>query len=468
MTAAVVAPTSRVEPFRRSAAALRARVAVIGLFILLGAAMGSWAARIPSIRQQVVLTDAEWGAVSFATPVGTLLALLLIARIIPRTGARRLAMIGAAAIAVSVPVTATSTSVAVLVGALVVQGMSAALLATPMNTLAVLVERSYARRIISTFHAWFSLGQLVGGGLSAVAAANGISPALQIAAINTVLGLGVVGTVRWLPADRPVTPAAAGPRRADGRRTGPRATSVMSPQLMLLAVLALLACINEGVAVQWSAQYGAVTLAAGAGAGALLFSTFTLAMVCTRIFGDRIAGRLGAATFLRLSALVSATGMAVALLLGTTWAGFIGFALLGVGSACVVPTLMGLAGNQPGLDAGRGVAVVSFGQWPAFLIGPPLIGALAGTFGLRLALVLLVGCAVAIAVLAGRVRDTTGAMSVAASDAAATRRELPVPAEDPSTTAQAEVTSSAAACNTQRCRPARPSRRHVSRCTPAS
>jgi len=103
--------------------------------------------------------------------------------------------------------------------------------------------------------------------------------------------------------------------------------------------------------------------------------------------------------------------MAAGLLIGTTTSAFIAFALLGAGSACIVPTVMGLAGNQPGIPAGRGVAAVSFGQWPAYLIGPPIIGAVAGLVGLRSALGVLVIAALAIAVLAGRVREPGPAQS---------------------------------------------------------
>jgi len=292
-------------------------------------------------------------------------------------------------------------------------------LSTPMNTLAVEVERRYERPIMCSFHACFSLGQL-GGGLAGVLAASvGIAPALQLTVTNTMLAGALLATVRWLPDDRPAAvegrPAGTrGPRSAVGGPTGSAAGSVaprgsglrtLTPQLALLAGIALLTSINEGAAVQWSAQYGAVTLAAGAGIGALTFSCFSVAMTTSRLFGDRIVNRLGRARFLRFSALLAAAGMAVGLLVGTTTSAFVAFALLGAGSACIVPTVVGLAGNQPGIPAGRGVAAVSFGQWPAYLIGPPIIGAVAGLVGLRSALGVLVIAALAIAVLAGRVRE---------------------------------------------------------------
>lgn len=389
----------------------KARLAVSTVFLLLGAMMGTWASRIPGVRAQVGVDDAHWGLIILASPVGTLAALVLVTRLIPRTGALRLTLPGAVGVLLAVPTTAAAQQIWLLVLALLVQGAASGLLVTPMNALAVLVERRYPRRIMSTFHACFSGGQLVGGGLGALSASHGISPRNQLLVTGAVLALALAGTARWLPRDKPAPTSAAAPVTLP-TPDRPRRFSTVTPQLALLAAIALLSSISEGAAVQWSAEYGAVTLAAGAGVGALTFTCFSVAMTVSRTFGDRIVNAVGRIRFLRLASLVAAAGMAVGLTVGTTAGGFVGFALLGVGCACLVPTVMGLAGNQPGLSAGRGVAVVGFGQWPAFLIGPPLIGAVAGLVGLRLALGVTVLGALTVAVLAGRVREPRAAAVV--------------------------------------------------------
>lgn len=382
----------------------RSRAAVSLLFALMGVTMGSWAARIPGVRGQVGVDDTQWGLVILAAPAGSLITLLVVTRLIGTVGARRLVLPGAVAVLVAVPVTAASGRIDVLAVALFVQGAATGLLATPMNALAVLVEREYRRPIMSGFHAVFSIGQLAGGLAGAVAADAGVSPARQLSVSGVVLGAALLGLARWVPRDHPSLspPPTAAERATAATRRGRRA---LTPQLLLLAAMALLSSINEGAAVQWSAQYGAVAGAAGASVGALVFSTFSVAMTAARLRGDRLAGRWGRVRFVRVSALVAGLGMAAGLLWGGTAGAFLAFALLGVGSGCIIPTVMALAGNQPGIQAGRGVAVASLGQWPAFLLGPPVIGALAGVIGLRMALGLVVVCALLIAVAAGRLRD---------------------------------------------------------------
>ena len=363
------------------------------LFVLMGTTTGSWAARIPSVRQQLDVTDAQWGLANVGATVGSLISLTVVMALIVRVGPRRLSLVGGPLLLINAPFLAGSTSLVALISGLFVQGAATGLLAGPMNAQAVEVERQYQRRIMSSFHATFSCGQLVGGVIGIFAAHAGVRPNVQLACTGVILGVVLLGTHQRLPREREVVKTTKMPVRQR-----------FTPQLLLLAAIAFLASINEGSAAQWSAQYTAGALNAGAAAGAAAYTCFTIAMTISRSTGDRLVNRLGQRRFIRLSELFVAVGFGTALLVGTPTAAFAGFAILGLGSGCIVPSVMGLAGNQPGIPTGRGVSVVSFGQWPAMLIGPPLIGALAGLVGLREALFLLVGAALLIALLAGWIR----------------------------------------------------------------
>jgi MFS family permease len=373
----------------------RARRSVIALFVLMGTTTGSWAARIPGVRDQLQISDARWGLANIGATAGSLVSLIVVMAVVVRTGPKRLALTGGTLLLFTAPLAASSTSVEPLF----LQGIATGLLAGPMNAQAVEVERRYGRRIMSSFHACFSLGQLAGGLFGTLASHLGIRPAFQLAGSGVVLGLLLLSTYRGLP------PEQRGQRPARSAARRPLRTR-FTPQLLLLAVIALLASINEGSAAQWSAQYTANALGAGAAAGAATYTCYTVAMALSRSTGDRLVNRLGQRRFIRLSETLVVLGFGGCLLAGTPLAAAIGFALLGLGSGCVVPSVMGLAGNQPGRPAGEGVAVVSFGQWPAFLVGPPLIGGIAGLVGLRVALFTLVLAAASIVVLSAWIRPS--------------------------------------------------------------
>lgn len=408
-------PTDQVRDQRRLTAS---RVAVVVLFVLGGAVAGAWAARIPTVKAQAGLSDAEWGIAILAQPIGNLLALTLVTRVITRSGSRVLAVLGAVGLLVIAPVTAAQHRPALLVVCLLIQGAVTGLLLSPMNALAVDVEHRYRRSILSSFHGWYSIGQLSGALAGALAASAGLSPWRQLALTNALLAVLTAATARGLPDDRhaPVAPVAGladAPGECEcgceaGRPAAARRRRVPS-QLWLLTGIVLLSGLCEGGAVQWGAQFS-VSLGATAALGALTLTSYSVSIAVVRMVGDALVNRLGPSSFIRASALISAAGVAVAVGVGTTTAALVGFSVLGVGCACVVPTTFGLAGRIPGIPPSRSVAVVNMGQWPAFFFGPPLIGLLAGRFTLRWAMGVLAVAALGMAVLAGRVRPGAAAL----------------------------------------------------------
>lgn len=382
----------------------RARLAVSVLFLLAGAVMGGWAGRIPSLRDQLGVSDGEWGLIVLGGPIGVLLSLLVLTRVITRTGSRLPSIVGAAGMLVLAPLGALSTTTGSMFGCLLVLGLAQGLLFGPMNALAVEVERGYRRSILSSFHFWFSGGQFLGGVVGVLAGVWRLSPAIQLAASSLVLGLVYLVTLRFLPDSErgPARVQADEPTAA--RRGSKRSARVWTPQIVLLAGIGFMSSINEGTSVQWSALY-AVSLGGGIAIGSVSLVCYSLSIAVVRLVGDRIIEVVGRRRFLLLSATVSAVGMGIALAVGTVPAALVGFACVGIGSGCVVPAVMTLAGNQPSVPSAKAVALISLGEWPAFLLGPPLIGGLAELFGLRGALGVIVLGALLIVVLAGFVRE---------------------------------------------------------------
>jgi len=123
-----------------------------------------------------------------------------------------------------------------------------------------------------------------------------------------------------------------------------------------------------------------------AATGALGFAAFSAAMAIGRLFGDRVRERLSSTALLRLSGAVAALGMALALTVAAPWAALLGFMLVGLGLANVVPVLFAAAAQVPGVAAAHGVAAVSSVGYLGFMVGPPLIGALARWSSLTTAL----------------------------------------------------------------------------------
>ena len=94
--------------------------------------------------------------------------------------------------------------------------------------------------------------------------------------------------------------------------------------------------------------------------------------------------------------------MAIMLLAGSAPVAFACLFLVGLGVANGVPLMFSAAGRRPDTAPGPGIAAVSSTGSIGFLLGPPLIGFLAGATTLPWALGVLVAAAVAVGLLARR------------------------------------------------------------------
>jgi MFS family permease len=181
-----------------------------------------------------------------------------------------------------------------------------------------------------------------------------------------------------------------------------------SRPLLLLGVVGFSSFFGEGSAHDWSAIYMHDVLGTSPGMAAAAFAAFSLAMASVRFGGDRLSARFGPVLLVRASGLVAAVGLGLGLLAHQPLAGVAGFALLGVGLACVVPVTFSAAGHLGGGLAGVAISRVAAVSYLATFAGPPIIGLVADQVGLSIALAIPVALAGVIALCAGAVGTAAG------------------------------------------------------------
>src|SRR5262249_25579457 len=148
-----------------------------------------------------------------------------------------------------------------------------------------------------------------------------------------------------------------------------------------LGLLAFCALLVEGAIGDWSAVYLRDSLGTSAAIAAMGFAAFSLAMALGRLAGDALARRLGGPRLLRVSGSLAAVGLSVALVVGQPSIAVLGFGLVGLGMANLIPVLFSAAGRT-GAHAGTAIAAVATAGYLGYLAGPPLIGLAADAAGL--------------------------------------------------------------------------------------
>jgi fucose permease len=173
--------------------------------------------------------------------------------------------------------------------------------------------------------------------------------------------------------------------------------------LILLGVIAFCSFVGEGSASDWSAVYMTQELGTSQALGALAFAAFAVTMAAARFAADPLRTRMGNVTLVRGGSLLAAAGLGTALLIHEPAAGIIGFALLGLGLAPVVPIAFSAAGDLDPRATGRLVGRVATIGYVGSVAGPIMIGWLAEATSLRTSLGLVVLLSLVIAVSAGTV-----------------------------------------------------------------
>ena len=376
-----------------SIALRRARWAALGIFLTNGVVIASWVAHIPLIKQRFALSDGALGLTLLVIAIGSIASLLTTGGVIARVGSRMVNIVAVLVFCAILPLLLFVGSFALLLVLLVVFGATIGAMEVAANVQAVAVEERYGRPIMSTFHALFSTGGLIGAGIASLLLSQRVDPMLHVLIVAVAMALLALATLRWLL-----------PPEVDQMSDAPAIALPMGP-LMGLGLLAFFGLVGEGAMADWSAVYLRDTLGTDAGFAAAGFAAYSLAMAVGRFSGDAIRTRFRSVTLVRWSGILAAVGLSIGLLIGHPIAALLGFACVGIGLSNIVPVLFSAAGRTPGVASGTGIAAVATAGYFGFLAGPPLIGFVAQATNLTIGLGIVAVFTALIALMAHYIRD---------------------------------------------------------------
>ncbi len=383
-----------------------ARVATFVYFVLDGTLMGMWLVQIPAVEKRVGISNATLGSLLVLLGLGAFLGMQVAGRLADRFGTRLVVPASAVLCGASLVLPGLAREPWALAGALLVFGFGNGCLDVSMNAHAVHVEKAYNRPVMSAFHATFSVGGVIAALVGARAAGAGMSPAAILGASGAVGIVVALLAARSLLATVPASPGpVAGPgatapegmgEPAAKRRTAPR-------RIWILAALALMCMLCEGVANDWSALEAKNILGAPAATASFAYGTYAAAMTIGRLLADRVSRRFGSAAVLRYGAAAGAVGLTVVAFSPWIWTALVGWAVFGLGLSGCVPQLFSAAGHTDPAAAGANVSRVAGLGYLGMLAGPALIGWMTRLMGLNhtflLPALLLVVAAVAAGIL---------------------------------------------------------------------
>ena len=364
----------------------RARIAVTITFIINGFSAGSFVARIPDFKRILDISNATLGLSLLFVSAGVFLALKPAGKYSAKYGSQPIIFFSTIALALSYLLLGALFSLTWFWITLFIFGFVLAAQDVSMNAHAVVVEQRAGRRLMSVFHAMFSVGTLFGGILGGIFSQIEITPLTQGSSLAL---LYIVAALLVRPLFLPAS--------ADTHHFGDEKRAKHPPIFAVLGLFGLFAALSEGAAGDWGGVLARETFGASPFISTLPYIVFCTAMIIGRLSGDYLAHRFGASKVIAAGGVIAGTGLSAGLVIGGIPAIMVAWFLLGIGLSVVIPLMFSAAGTialtrYSGVIApSEAVAKVSGVSYFGFVIGPPLIGFIADAFELRWTLMLLAG-----------------------------------------------------------------------------
>ena len=352
-------------------------------FAVVGLAYGSVMSRMPALKAQAALSDADVGVMLLCMGLGGLFSFPLAGWVLSRTSCRTMLSCVSAALILLFPCMGLVSGFVSACALFSLLGFAIGMNDVAINTGSILVESFMRRPVISSMHALYSLGGLAGAlGGSCMAALN-VSPRGNFVLVGLVLLVLLPFFAAQLLRDVPR------PREKASRLTRPPLWVAVFGLLMLCSYS------SEGSVGEWGVLLLHEVKGASEHTAALAYASFSVAMVIMRFFGDRLREHFGDARLLRVCSGCALGGIVVALLSPWPVLCLGGYACMGLGLSVSVPIIFSAAGRRHDLPAGTVTAFLSMLAASGQLFIPPLIGVLGSLVGLQAAMgVVVVLCAV--------------------------------------------------------------------------
>ena len=328
-------------------------------FIANGLAFASWAPIIPFAKANTGVDEAALGLLLLCLGIGSVISMPITGWLCARHGTRPMILISAMIMACALPFLAYLFTYWALAITLLIFGASIGTLDVAMNIHAAEVEKRSGRALMSGFHGMFSVGAICGAGFVTLLISYGVAPLIATLCVTS----SVIVAILWVQSHYLITKSDA-----------PEPFRPPCGIVKWLALLAGIAFLIEGAIMDWGALLMIERAVFSMQQAALGYIAFSITMVIGRLSGDYVVPRIGRRAILLGGGTLVVLGLIAITTLPSPALNLIGFAVIGLGAANLVPVVFSAAGQQSDMDPNMAVASVTFVGYAGILLGPAIIG----------------------------------------------------------------------------------------------
>lgn len=382
--------------------AVKNKLSCAAFFFLPGLSYSLVTSRMPAIKESAQINDLQLGIALFCLGIAGCIGLFFSSRLVRLLKDRPTIAAGASLSTIGLVIAGYANSFASLVSGFAVIGFGIGLTDALMNAQGMFYERRYKTRSMNLFHAFFSLGGIVGSLTASLCAYLDLSPLFSFLVLVVPWTVVCLFGGRYLQEEDQTKKASTASKSSVAKR------SSYPLVLICFGLLSWLAYDIEGSVAEWGSVYMVSSKEADQAVAALVYGLFSGTIFVVRLFGDRLRESVGDFRLLPICSLIAFFGMSIVLLSASPASALCGYIIMGVGLAPVVPTIFSLAGKCKGISASEASSFIAIVAYGGLLVVPPTLGWIASHSSLGTALCLvLVFCALAfvISLILPRLKD---------------------------------------------------------------
>lgn len=402
-------------------------------FFCCGFLYSQFTSRMPALEAHAGTDEAGVGVFLMCFAAGSLTGLLSSGFILRYVEARTMLRYAITGFCLGLLIIALLPTFQIMMAGFAFWGFCCAFLDIGMNSQAMYLEAYSKRNYMATMHANYSVGCVLGSGVSAVFAWAGLSIVVNYCSLAILLAISfwLVFQPSLLPDPKPEAKegteasktdagaesgdaantasanaaasanASADTASADGQ-TKQRWFSVLFNLpffILLCGSMSFLSYTAEGSVAEWGSLVMHTTKNSPESLAALAYGVLACTMALTRFGVDRVRNRVPDVALISMGA--SLAGLAIAMVIWTDspLVCLICYGVMGVGLAPISPIAFSRAGASGLVSAKTASLIIGLIGYAGFLIVPPILGYIGAHYGLERALFIPLGAVVLIVCL---------------------------------------------------------------------
>lgn len=363
------------ETDQKSLTARRVRISLF--FFFYGFIFASWASRIPNIQQQLGLSETTLGAVLLAMPVGSFITLPFSGYLTSMIGSRKVVM-GASTLYCFIFLgIGFSQFVWQLTICLFLFGSAGNMMNIAINTQALELEKLYSKTIISSFHGMWSIAGLGAASLGTYLIGKDFPVPSHFLLIAGIALFSFILCSPYLLREtlkkQENRPFFTKPDRA----------------FWGLGIIAFCSMICQGAMFDWSGVYFKKVVVAEQAFIGIGYTAFMISMTAIRFITDWLTESIGFKKIIIWCGVFTTAGLLTTVFFPYLLPATLGLLLVGMGVSPGVPLVFSAASKSKILPPPVAIAAVSSIGMIGLLIGPPIIGFIAGLTSLKTSFLIL-------------------------------------------------------------------------------